>query len=142
MPGHSQFGMKQALVRAGELKQGLTWQHTNYIQKEIWKMCLNFLKSKQTWIWLLDKSNNHGRQIRLSDNKIYLEMSNTTWLVSDPVKVDDWTNIILTKDRPYLIPAAYVQCLLWEIWSIFLVIMTLLNHHLQLLEADALTLNP
>ena len=39
--------------------------------------------------WLLDKLDNYGSQIRLSDSKIYLEMSSGSWLVSDSVKYMD-----------------------------------------------------
>ena len=39
----------------------------------------------KTWIWLLDKSDNHGSWIRLYDNKIYFEMTRGTVLLSDPV---------------------------------------------------------
>ena len=41
-------------------------------------------KFKQTSIWQLDKSDNHGRLPRLSDSKIYLEMSRGARLVSHP----------------------------------------------------------
>ena len=32
-----------------------------------------------------------GSQIRLSDSKIYLQMSSGTWLVSDPVNSNNFT---------------------------------------------------
>ena len=46
-------------------------------------LCLNSLNIRYTWIWWFLKSDNHGSWIRLSDSKIYLEMSSGAWLVSD-----------------------------------------------------------
>ena len=49
-----------------------------------WQLCLSCIHLIQTWMSLLDKSDNHGSEINFSDNKIYLKTFSGTWLVSDP----------------------------------------------------------
>ena len=57
-----------------------------------------------TWFWQPDKSDKHGSklQFRLLDCKIYLEMSSSMWLVSDPVLSNSTQHNQHMQQRPYL----------------------------------------
>ena len=56
-----------------------------------------------TWFWQPDKSDKHGSklQFRLLDCKIYLEMSSSMWLVSDPVLSNSTQHNQHMQQRPY-----------------------------------------